>query len=168
VRKIIWTKSPWPIYKKLWTSIVEASTTCTLYPNVNSDNLDLIRAVLCAGFHPNIAVVAKEGAQNITFDLYGKRRCHNSLKLRQPKIRLRGYAFQHPTLVYFKKMFTTSDDETHFFLGLTRLKIQSSFKIWTWLDSRFNFILKIWVDSCDSDNLSLFNSLFSSIHPEIH
>ena len=83
--------------------------------NVNSDNLDLIRAVLCAGFHPNIAVVAKEGAQNITFDLYGKRRCHNSLKLRQPKIRLRGYAFQHPTLVYFKKMFTTSDDETHFF-----------------------------------------------------
>ena len=83
--------------------------------NVNSDNVDLIRAVLCAGFHPNIAVVAKEGAQNITFDLYGKRRCHNSLKLRQPKIRLRGYAFQHPTLVYFKKMFTTSDDETHFF-----------------------------------------------------
>jgi len=55
--------------------------------NVNSDNVDLIHAVLCAGFY--IDVVAKEGAQNITFDLYGKRRCHNSLKLRQPKIRLR-------------------------------------------------------------------------------
>lgn len=45
-----------------------------------------------------------------------------------------------------------SDHKTQLFFNLTRFKIQEKFKVWIWLESRFNSFFENWVDSRASDS----------------
>ncbi|XP_022916424.2 ATP-dependent DNA/RNA helicase DHX36-like [Onthophagus taurus] len=72
--------------------------------NYNSNNISLIKAIICAGLYPNIAVHKQKKFKSIFYTL-----THQKLELHPKSILSKERSFDSPLLVYYHRLKSSSD-----------------------------------------------------------